>query len=117
MKINSLPIVISLFSTLNWTTTVIAQNSIRFEGSIVERGCHSSVDPHGVLELKTCPALARETTFDVVHLAQPRTSPNITVKRLTDSGQGRYYDQKFTLVDTKGKPILSGNYLITMALP
>ncbi|MBZ9780565.1 type 1 fimbrial protein [Pseudomonas sp. REP124] len=115
MKINSLPVVLSLLAILPLATTAVAQNSIRFEGSIVERPCHSSLTTAGTLELNTCPALARATAFDAINIDQ--ASSMTSVKLLADSGPDRYYDQRYALVDAKGKPIRAGNYLVTMTLP
>lgn len=36
---------------------------------------------------------------------------------VADSGGGRYYDQRYLLVDGGGKPIQSGNYVITLTAP
>ncbi|NUT77809.1 type 1 fimbrial protein [Pseudomonas sp. C1C7] len=115
MKINSLPVVLNLLATLPLATTAVAQNSIRFEGSIVERPCHCSFSTVGALTLNTCPALARAMAFDAVNIDQP--SSMTSVKLLADNGPDRYYDQRYTLVDPKGKPIRTGNYLVTMTLP
>ncbi|VVP67892.1 hypothetical protein PS918_00647 [Pseudomonas fluorescens] len=39
MKITYLPVVISLFSTAGWAASPVVQNTIRFEGRVVERSC------------------------------------------------------------------------------
>ena len=39
------------------------------------------------------------------------------VKLVADSGDGRYYNQSYLLVDAAGKAIQSGNYVITMTSP
>ena len=39
------------------------------------------------------------------------------VRLVADSGKGRYYDQRYVLVDSAGKLIQSGNYIITMTSP
>jgi hypothetical protein len=118
MKIKHLPAVISLLSTLSsatWSTIAAAENTLRLEGAIVERVCHSSVKTQGMFELNTCPALARATVFGVNSLDWSRRG--IRVKLLADSGQDRYFDQRYALVDGKGAAAGSGNYVVTMTLP
>jgi len=117
MKIKHLPIVISILSTLSGAsrTAVAAENTLRLEGAIVERVCHSSVKTPGMFELNTCPALARATAFGVNSLDRPR--PGIRLTLLADSGQDRYYDRRYALVDNTGATVSAGNYLVTMTLP
>lgn len=118
MKSKHLPVVISLLSTLSgasWSTIAAAENTLRLEGAIVERVCHSRVKTQGTFELNTCPALARATEFGVISLDRSRTG--IRVKLLADSGQDRYFDQRYALVDGEGAAVDSGNYRVTMTLP
>ena len=39
------------------------------------------------------------------------------VKLVADSNDGRYYDQRYVLVDALGKPIQSGAYVVTLTAP
>ena len=39
------------------------------------------------------------------------------VKLVADSRDGRYYDQRYVLVDALGKPIQSGAYVVTLSAP
>ncbi|WP_371913946.1 hypothetical protein [Pseudomonas sp. 35 E 8] len=39
------------------------------------------------------------------------------VQRVANSGNGRYYEQRYVLVDSAGKPIQSGNYVIILTSP
>ncbi|MEG0861441.1 MAG: type 1 fimbrial protein [Pseudomonas sp.] len=113
-----------LFSlcTVCQAAPAVAQGEIRFTGSIVESSCTTSSRPGG-WRMEGCPSLARGTGIDV-----QRLDPHATVRALdnasaqarlvADSGeQGRYYDQQYVLVDNLGKPITTGNYLVTLTTP
>ncbi|WP_371926555.1 hypothetical protein [Pseudomonas sp. PB105] len=39
------------------------------------------------------------------------------VRLVADSGSGRYYDQRYRVVDSTGKPVQSGNYVVTVTAP
>jgi hypothetical protein len=42
----------------------------------------------------------------------------VNVKLVADSGRGdRFYQQQYALVDGQGKPVTSGQYLITLTSP
>lgn len=116
--------VIMLFSlcSVAQAMTPIAQGEIRFTGSIVESSCTTSTQPGG-WRMEGCPALARGTDIDVQQI-----DPLATVKALdraseqvrlvADTGnQGRYFDQQYALIDARGNPITTGNYLITLTTP
>ncbi|WP_137806424.1 type 1 fimbrial protein [Pseudomonas sp. G(2018)] len=120
MKIKHLPVAISVFFTLSgssWAATPGAPDTIRFEGAIVERSCSSGLSTQATVKLNTCPALGRATVVNVRNVDPLSASAQVTVKLLADSGQGRYYDQRYALVDATGAPVRSGNYLMTMTLP
>ncbi|MGJ7516074.1 type 1 fimbrial protein [Pseudomonas baetica] len=118
MKIRYLSVAVCTFLTLNsacWAAALTAPGSIRFEGAIVERGCRSSLGADATLVLNACPAAGRGTVIQVNDPLVART--DITVTLIADKGQGRYYDQQYRLLDGTGKPVQSGQYLITMILP
>ena len=118
MKIRYLSVAICTFLTLNstcWAATLAAPGSIRFEGAIVERGCRSSLAADATLALNDCPAAGRGTVIEVNDLLGARS--DITVTLIADKGLGRYYDQQYRLMEGTGKPVQSGQYLITMILP
>lgn len=120
MKIKHLPVAISVVFTLSgscWAATPAAPGTIRFEGAIVERSCSSGLSTQATVELNTCPALGRATVINVRNVDPLSARAQVTVKLLADSGQARYYDQRYALVDGTGAPVRSGNYLITMTLP
>jgi hypothetical protein len=100
-----------------WTGASMAASSgvIQFSGRIVEPGC-SSVAPGGsTVEFKGCPQAHRGSQFEVRSVGSV-TAP-VNVKLLADSVNGRYYDQRYVLVDAAGKPIQSGLYVVTMTAP
>ncbi len=104
-----------------WTGVSVAASSgvIQFHGSIVVPSC--SVAPSGgsTLELKGCPQAYRGNRFDVqsVRSVQAVGNSPVNVKLVADSGEGRYYDQRYMLVDAGGKPVQSGAYIVTMTAP
>ncbi|WP_248751509.1 type 1 fimbrial protein [Pseudomonas sp. MWU15-20650] len=95
----------------------VGQGVIEFKGSIVEPVCAANARSGAVMELNGCSNASRGSRLDVRSLA-PVASVNAPHLRLvTDSGEGRYYDQRYLLVDGAGKPIRSGNYVITLTSP
>lgn len=95
----------------------VGQGTIQFTGAIVEPGCATNARSGAVMELTGCASFNRGSRFEVRSLA-PVASVNVArVKLVADSGAGRYYDQRYLLVDSAGTPIVSGNYVITMTLP
>ncbi|TFY93493.1 type 1 fimbrial protein [Pseudomonas nabeulensis] len=98
---------------------IAAGGVIRFEGRIVEPGCQSSSRGGSTLELTGCPQKLRDSQFDVQPIRSVQAVGNapVHVKLLTDSGAGRYYDQRYQLVDGRGKPIQSGAYVVTLTAP
>ncbi|OLF55683.1 hypothetical protein [Pseudomonas chlororaphis] len=103
------------------------QGVIYFHGSIVEEPCTPNAEAatHGpvALSLRQCPTLSRGNDIRVEGVGPSRAvtalgrSP-INVKLVTDTGhEGRYYDQQYALVDTAGKAVTSGMYVITLTSP
>lgn len=103
-------------------STPASQGEIRFTGSIVESSCTTSSQPSG-WRMEGCPALARGTGIDVQRIDPHATvraldSASAQVRLVADTGkQSRYFDQQYALVDTRGNPITTGNYLITLTTP
>ncbi len=95
----------------------VGQGTIQFSGAIVEPGCATNARSGAVMELTGCAVSNRGSRFDVRNVA-PMASVNAAhVRLVADSGSGRYYDQRYLLVDNAGQPIKSGNYVITMTSP
>ncbi|MBO0495027.1 type 1 fimbrial protein [Pseudomonas sp. Marseille-Q1929] len=92
---------------------------IQFRGSIVEPGCNAATSGGSMIELKGCPQALRGGRFDVqpIRSVQALSGAPASVKLVTDSGSGRYYDQRYVLVDTQGKPVHSGLYVVTLTSP
>jgi hypothetical protein len=105
-----------------WASTcgaaqTVGQGTIRFTGAIVEPGCATNARSGSLIELTGCANANRGSRFDVSKVG-PLASVNAAhVRLVADSGEGRYYDQRYLLVDDAGKPIESGNYVITMTSP
>ncbi|MBI6634899.1 type 1 fimbrial protein [Pseudomonas paralactis] len=93
------------------------QGTIRFSGAIVESGCATNAHSGSVMELRGCANVSRGSRFEVRNVAPVASVNAAHVRLVADSGEGRYYDQRYLLVDTAGKPIQSGNYIITMTSP
>ncbi|VVN29893.1 hypothetical protein PS664_04768 [Pseudomonas fluorescens] len=104
-----------------WGGTCMAasQGVIHFSGSIVEQGCSTSARSGSMMELKGCPVASRGSQFDVRPVTTVNAVGNASgnVRLVADSGSGRYYDQRYLVVDSTGKPIQSGNYVVTVTAP
>jgi len=96
-----------------------SQGVIQFHGSIVEFSCESVARRGALMELKDCPLANRGSQFEARQVDSVKALGNATtyVKLVGDSGNGRYYDQRYVLVDGHGKPVQSGYYVITMSSP
>ncbi|MEX5555027.1 type 1 fimbrial protein [Pseudomonas pergaminensis] len=101
-----------------WTGACLAASSgvIQFHGSIVEPGCNAGASGGSTLELKGCPQALRGSQLDVqpVRSVQALGTSTAHVKWVADSSNGRYYDQRYVLVDALDKPIQSGAYVVTV---
>lgn len=107
------------FSGASLAATTVGSGVIRFTGSIVEASCTSRVGSGSRIELNGCPNTSRGTVISAAPVRSVSTldhSP-VRVKLLADTGDGRYYDQQYALVDGAGKPVLEGKYLITLISP
>lgn len=105
-----------------WASTcgaaqTVGQGTIRFTGAIVESGCATNARSGSVMELSGCASVSRGSHFDVSKVAPVASVNAAHVRLVADSGEGRYYNQRYLLVDDAGKPIESGNYIITMTSP
>ncbi|UZE15977.1 type 1 fimbrial protein [Pseudomonas sp. B21-054] len=97
----------------------ITEGVIRFTGSIVEPGCRTDMNPDVAIELIECPHAARGTTLNVTHMGgQGSHTPGVSARLTADSGPDEsYYNQRYTLVDAAGKPVLNGTWLVTLTTP
>lgn len=105
-----------------WASTcgaaqIVGQGTLRLTGAIVESGCATNARSGAVMELRGCARVSRGSRFEVRNVAPVASVNAAHVRLVADSGEGRYYDQRYLLVDNAGKPIESGNYVITMTSP
>lgn len=123
MSINRLAIGASLFFALNsgsQAAVPLGQGVIQFHGSVVESSCIAHVNMSSSFELQRCPQPMLGTAVNVrtvesTRLVSAAGHSSVKVKLLAvSSPDGRYYNQRFELVDGSGKPVQSGRYLITV---
>ncbi|MBV4481753.1 type 1 fimbrial protein [Pseudomonas khavaziana] len=105
-----------------WASTcgaaeIAGQGTLRFTGAIVESGCATNARSGSVMELRGCARVSRGSRFEARNVASVASVNAAHVRLVADSGEGRYYDQRYLLVDNAGKAIESGNYVITMTSP
>ena len=105
-----------------WASTcgaaqTVGQGTIRFSGAIVESGCATNARSGSVMELRGCAQSSRGSRIEVRSVVPVVSVDAPHVRLVADSGKGRYYDQRYVLVDSAGKLIQSGNYIITMTSP
>lgn len=104
-----------------WTGACLAASSgvIQFHGSIVEPGCNPSTSGGATVEFNGCPQALRGSQFEAQSVRSVTALGNaaVNVKLVADSPNGRYFDQRYVLVDALGKPIQSGAYIVTMTAP
>lgn len=117
---------ISLYAAFNGlcvAASAPSQGAIHFQGAIVEPACTSSAGAGAVVALTGCSAQSRGTTIEAQRLVpvsqvtalDPST---VKVKLLAETGRdSRYFDRQYQLLDETGKPVRSGNYLITLIMP
>ncbi|MBI6910228.1 type 1 fimbrial protein [Pseudomonas palleroniana] len=119
MNVIRLSVVTGLLAV--WAGTCMAASSgvIQFHGSIVEPGCNSATPGGSTVAFNGCPQAMRGSRFEVQPVGSVQALGNATanVKLVADSSNGRYYDQRYLLVDAGGKPIQSGAYIVTMTAP
>ncbi|MGB3125362.1 MAG: type 1 fimbrial protein [Pseudomonas sp.] len=95
----------------------VGRGTLEFRGAIVEPGCATNARSGAVMELSGCARSSRGSRVDVRTIAPVASVNAAHVKLIADSGNGRYYDQRYLLVDGAGKPVTSGNYVITLTSP
>ncbi|MGH8449028.1 type 1 fimbrial protein [Pseudomonas sp.] len=104
-----------------WAGACLAAPSgvIHFHGSIVEPGCNSATLGGSTVAFNTCPQAMRGSQLEVQPVRSVQALGNATanVKLVADSGSGRYYDQRYVVVDARGKPIQSGTYIVIVTSP
>ncbi|WP_439862576.1 type 1 fimbrial protein [Pseudomonas antarctica] len=91
--------------------------TLEFRGAIVEAGCATNARSGPVMELTECSSANRGGRIDVHSVASVASVDKAHVRLVADSGNGRYYDQRYLLVDNAGQPITSGNYVVTLTSP
>ena len=118
MRLSAVMSIVFSLTGACWAGTPVAQGKIQFQGSIVEPNCASRTGERATFELNVCPSPLRATTIIVNNVATVNDSSSIKVRLVSDTGRnGRYYNQRYELVDKSGMPIRSGNYLVTLSLP
>lgn len=117
---------ISLYAAFNGlcvAASAPSQGVIHFQGAIVEPACTSSTGEGAVVALTGCSAQSRGTTIEahrLVPVSQVTAldASTVKVKLLAETGRdSRYFDRQYQLLDETGKPVRSGNYLITLIMP
>lgn len=104
------------------------QGVIYFQGGIVEETCtpivHSGIGEQSTrFKLEKCPALVRRVAVRVqdvnpVGSVAVLDHSRVNVQLISDSGNiGPSYSQQYSLVDSTGKLVNSGTYLITLTSP
>ncbi|NVZ69501.1 type 1 fimbrial protein [Pseudomonas costantinii] len=123
MNVKRLSVVTGFLAMWAGACMASSQGVIQFHGSIVESSCTSVASSGSMMELKGCPLASRGSRINVHPVSSVKALGNATVnatanvKLVADSGSGRYYDQRYVLVDPLGKPIHSGAYVITLTSP
>lgn len=117
---------ISLYAAFNGlcvAASAPSQGVIHFQGAIVEPACTSSAGASAVVALTGCSAQSRGTTIEAQRLVPVSqvtalAASAVKVKLLAETGRdSRYVDRQYQLLDETGKPVRSGNYLITLIMP
>ncbi|NVZ18021.1 type 1 fimbrial protein [Pseudomonas costantinii] len=119
MNVKRLSVVTGFLAMWAGACMASSQGVIQFHGSIVESSCTSVASSGSMMELKGCPLASRGSRINVQPVSSVKALGNAAanVKLVADSGSGRYYDQRYVLVDPLGKPIHSGAYVITLTSP
>ncbi|WP_339524052.1 type 1 fimbrial protein [Pseudomonas sp. EL_65y_Pfl2_R96] len=106
----------------------MSQSVIYFQGGIVEETCtpviQSGIDEQSTrFKLEECPALVRRDSIRVQNVnpvgsVTTLDHSRVNVQLIADSGKsGPSYSQQYLLVDSTGKLVSSGAYLITLTAP
>ncbi len=127
MSSQRLAVGISLFFALvsgsGQASTTVAQGVIQFRGSIVEATCGAGGGAGSTLALSGCPMFAPGGNVSAYSVEPVRTvsAPDHSAVKVRLVAQttrdGRYYDRRYSLSDTAGKPLQSGAYLVTLTYP
>lgn len=96
---------------------------IRFRGNIVESSCMAGGASETFVDLVECPQANTGQVISVRNVSlvdsnanNPQT--NVTAQLIAYANQrDHYYTQRYMLRDGEGKPVNSGNYLVTLTLP
>lgn len=93
--------------------------AIQFSGAVVDTSCASQGGNNSTFGYKNCPTRLNGDVLGVQPVGTVRAvgKSNVNIRLLADSRNGRFFDQRYQLVDGLGKPVGSGNYLITMTSP
>ena len=127
MSSQGLAVGISLFFALvsgsGQAATTVGHGVIQFHGSIVEATCTAGGGSGATLALSGCPTFAPGGNISA-HGVKPVSTVSaldhsvVKVKLVTETtGDGRYFDRRYTLNDGAGKPLRSGAYLVTLSYP
>ncbi|MEO8493094.1 type 1 fimbrial protein [Pseudomonas sp.] len=95
----------------------VGGGTLEFRGAIVEAGCATNARSGPVMELTGCSSASRGSRLEARNVAPVASVDKAHVRLVADSGSGRYYDQRYLLVDNAGQPITSGNYVVTLTSP
>lgn len=118
MKIKSVSVVAGLLCVAAGVCSA-AQSAghgvIEFRGSIVEAGCAANARSGAVMELSGCITDSRSSRPEARNMATGGGAARAQL--VSQSRDGRYFDQRYLLVDATGKPVESGNYVITLTSP
>lgn len=118
LRTGSLALLFS-FSGLCHSATTLATGVIQFHGRIVEAPCTPSSQLH-TFKLINCPPAARGNDVRVQSTASAAavgasSAKNVRLKLVTDTRNNeRYYQQHYSVIDTSGKAVTSGSYIITL---
>ncbi|KAB0495805.1 hypothetical protein [Pseudomonas vancouverensis] len=96
------------------------QGSLRIQGYITETLCtpasRAGTDGQAIIQLTQCPGDTRDNVMNASRLA-----PTMTVSAVgNSSGEARVNaigakaDNRYTLVDSKGQPMETGAYVVTL---
>ncbi|MEN5302457.1 hypothetical protein [Pseudomonas sp. TWI628] len=90
---------------------VVASGVLRFNGSIVEPSCTTTVASAG-WRMDDCPALARDSVIGIQGVGEQALPAQAVHIDRAHSG-----DQTYRLVDEHGKPLTRGQYVVVVTSP
>lgn len=100
-----------------------SHGAINFHGSIVEPSCNAFSQGESLMQLTGCPTASRGNLISA-RSVQPVGSVKALqgsaadIRLVADSGMSeRYYNQSYQLMDTAGRPVRSGSYVVTITSP